>query len=526
MQPFASRSAKRITRPSAPGVQDHLRPERQELLLHRLGKPAETCYKECVQKIASRYDLQDRHQEVRRMVLRDLLQARPDLHLLGRLLRLLLRSLHLQDDADAPQSARHQAMPAGNLHPQGVEGEVRPRAGSVHHLRPRMRADQGPYTVCRKVAKSVVKQVPYTLPSPGPRGLRGRQGHRLRMRWPRPSLPGMRHRSQGHPVPDPADGDGMHQEANPVHRDQVPGRRLRGRQEPGQLRRRRPRPPFPGSAPRSRTSQVHTTCKMVQSTVVKKIPYTVCQNVVEDQVQKVPYTVCRMVPRPRPVRSRHTVCETQKYTEVRKVPKVGMRDGDLHGPLQGSDPGRGNGSLHRDQMDKVCVPETVCVKRLRKVAVPVSRHVPRAARRLAPQLANPRAPLARPSAPRFARPRAPRAARPAIRARIRAARLRGTAGSRLAARPPAKTSCTTSCTTSCNTCQDPCAPSEGLLHRLFRNRFACDPPAAILAARPGGPDPRQELMAPPVRGRPSRPDPVHPGQEPRWFLAFFRFSRG
>jgi len=69
-----------------------------------------------------------------------------------------------------------------------------------------------------------------------------------------------------------------------------------------------------------RVTQCYTTTRMVPEQRVRKVPYTVYENVVEKQIKKVPYQVCRMVPHCVTKKVCYQECVAEKYTVCKKVP--------------------------------------------------------------------------------------------------------------------------------------------------------------------------------------------------------------
>jgi len=348
-----------------------------------------------------------------------------------------------------------------------------------------------PYTVCRKVAKTITKQVPYTV---------------------RRSVRGAYVDDKGNAFE--CDGPGRHFQENAVARKDIPyqtqrmvtecikkqipytvtkclvGAYVDGKSPDGYAENG-PGRYFQADA-RIKTEHVTQTCKMVQSTVTKKIPYTVCQNVIEDQVQKVPYTVCKMVPTNVTRQVQHTVCEMQKYTEVRKVPKM-VTEMETY-TVRCKVPTQVVETIPCTvtRMEKVCVPETVCVKRLRKVAVAVDPPCAPACPSCTPSCTPACTPSCTPACTTCAPVCTPACTPSCCPAPVckttcdpcqnccTAPKHRWFSSSSCC--DTCNTTCTPACTTTCNTCKtnccDPCQTScnscEGLLQRLFRSRFACD----------------------------------------------------
>jgi hypothetical protein len=67
-------------------------------------------------------------------------------------------------------------------------------------------------------------------------------------------------------------------------------------------------------------ANMYTTKTMVQEQRVRKIQYTVNEMVEEKQIKRVPYTVCKMVPHTVTKKVAYTVCEQEKYCKKVCVP--------------------------------------------------------------------------------------------------------------------------------------------------------------------------------------------------------------
>jgi hypothetical protein len=188
-----------------------------------------------------------------------------------------------------------------------------------------------------------------------------------------------------------------------------------------------------------KVATTYTTTRMVQEHCVKKVPYTVYENVIEKQIKKVPYQVCRMVPHTVTKKVPFEECVMEKYTVCRKVPytecvKQCCTRRVAYTVCE-------TVPCHVTKKVKVCVPETVCVKKARLVAETVVCDP-------APACGN------------------------SCCDDCRAGfldRLRQRCFASLCSTGCCEQNCKTGCTSECN---DVCR--EGLFQRLFRNRFACE----------------------------------------------------
>ena len=192
----------------------------------------------------------------------------------------------------------------------------------------------------------------------------------------------------------------------------------------------------------------YTTCKMVQETRVKKVPYTVYETVIEKQIKKVPYQVCRMVPHTVCKKVPYQVCEIEKHTICKKVPytECVQQPYTVHCKV----PYTVVENVPCTRRVPVCVPEEVCVKRARLVPVTVSSD---------PGCGNCCGTACCDSHSCFL--------------------------DRFKQRWFSSLCSTGCCEDHCRTgCNDYCR--EGLLQRLFRNRFACEPTCCDTGCSTGG----------------------------------------
>jgi hypothetical protein len=186
----------------------------------------------------------------------------------------------------------------------------------------------------------------------------------------------------------------------------------------------------------------YTTCRMVEECCVKKVQYTVYENICEKQIKRVPYQVCRMVPHTVTKKVAYKVCEQEKYTVCKRVryTECVMQPHTVKCKVPYTVCETVPCTVTKQV--KVCVPETVCVKRARLVPVTVACEAP--------------------------------ACPPAKCCETDCCERNRCFLSNLRQRWFASLSTTGCCEqkTTCNDCHDYCR--EGLLQRLFRNRFACD----------------------------------------------------
>jgi hypothetical protein len=174
---------------------------------------------------------------------------------------------------------------------------------------------------------------------------------------------------------------------------------------------------------------------------VKNIQYTVYENICEKQIKRVPYQVCRMVPHTVTKKVPYTVCEQEKYTVCKKVcyTECVMQPYTVHCKVPYTVCETVPCTITKKI--KVCVPETVCVKRCRLVPVAVDP------------------PACHDKGCETDCCETRRCFLSGLRQRWFASLQSTGCGEQ-------------SCTPSSNECHDHCR--EGLLKRLFRNRFACD----------------------------------------------------
>ena len=224
-----------------------------------------------------------------------------------------------------------------------------------------------PYPVCKKVRYNETRQVPYTVrrilkgayvddkgvahEGDGP-GRSFQNGAVVRKQVPynvTRNVTTVEKKLVPYTVPRLARGAYVDAQGN-THTSDAPGRTFK-------------------EGAKAKITHITTTKKLVQERVVKKVKYTVYENVMETQIKKVPYQTCRMVPHTITKKVPETVCEMQKYTVTKKVaytecvltpytvkhkvPYTVTQDVPC---------------TVRKQV-KVCVPETVCIKRARLVAV-------------------------------------------------------------------------------------------------------------------------------------------------------------
>lgn len=192
-------------------------------------------------------------------------------------------------------------------------------------------------------------------------------------------------------------------------------------------------------------SKIYTTCKMVQEHHVKKVPHTEYVNVIEKQIKTVPYQVCRMVPHTITKKVSYQECVQEKFTVCKKVPytECVKQSYTCRVPYTVCE----TVPCTVTKRIKVCVPETVCVKKARLIPVTIT------------------------SDPGSGCGNDCCDARPGFLSRLR---QRGFAS--LCSTGCCEETCKTSCRIASSyksTCNDYCR--EGLLQRLFRNRFACEP---------------------------------------------------
>jgi hypothetical protein len=202
-------------------------------------------------------------------------------------------------------------------------------------------------------------------------------------------------------------------------------------------------------------TRTYCTTHMVQEQRVKRVQYTVNVMVEERVVKCVPYTVCRMVPCTVTKKVPYTVCEEQKYTVCRKVPytECVMQPYTVRCMV----PYTETITCPVTRQVKVCVPETVCVKKARLVPVTVSCEAPAC-------------PTACPDKGCCETGCCETGC--CDRCGF-LSRLRQRWFASLCSTGCCEHTCQAECTTTCNDCHDYCR--EGLLQRLFRNRFACEP---------------------------------------------------
>jgi hypothetical protein len=181
-----------------------------------------------------------------------------------------------------------------------------------------------------------------------------------------------------------------------------------------------------------------TSCRMVAEQRVRMVPYTVYETVYEKQIKQIPYQVCRMVPHCVTKRVPYTECVMEKFTVCKKVPytECVKQAYTCRVPYTVVE----NVPCTVMKKVKVCVPETVCVKKARMVPY------------------DPGCPTTTSCCNDCCETRS-----------CFLSNLRQRWFSSLCSN-----TCKDTCTTTCNTtCNDTCR--EGLLQRLFRNRFACEP---------------------------------------------------
>jgi hypothetical protein len=181
----------------------------------------------------------------------------------------------------------------------------------------------------------------------------------------------------------------------------------------------------------------YTTSRMVQEQRVKKVPYTVYENVTETVIKQVPYQVCRMVPHCVTKRVPYTECVMEKFSVCKKVPYTEC--------VQQPYTCRVAYTVMEcvpctvTKKVKVCVPETVCVKKARLVPYDPGCCTTNAAPTTCNDCCETRCGFL--------------------------SQLRQRWFSSM---------CSNCCQDSCKTTTCDC-PREGLMQRLFRNRFACEP---------------------------------------------------
>ncbi len=117
----------------------------------------------------------------------------------------------------------------------------------------------------------------------------------------------------------------------------------------------------------------YTTTRMVQEQRVKKVQYTVNEIVEERQIKRVPYQVCRMVPHTVTKKVPYTVCEQEKFTVCKKVAYTECVMQPYTVKCKVPHTVTENVPCVVTKQVKVCVPETVCVKKARLVPVTVDR---------------------------------------------------------------------------------------------------------------------------------------------------------
>jgi hypothetical protein len=116
-------------------------------------------------------------------------------------------------------------------------------------------------------------------------------------------------------------------------------------------------------------TEVRTTCRMVQETQVRKVPYTVYRTVQEQCVKQVPYQTCEMVPYTVKKCVPYTVCTMEHHKVCKQVPykvcKMVPHTVRCKVPYTVTE----CVPCTVQKKVKVCVPKQVSVKRCRKVAV-------------------------------------------------------------------------------------------------------------------------------------------------------------
>jgi hypothetical protein len=199
----------------------------------------------------------------------------------------------------------------------------------------------------------------------------------------------------------------------------------------------------------------YTTKKMVQEHCVKTVHYTVNEIVCEKQIKRVPYQVCRMVPHTVIKKVPYTVCEQEKFTVCRKVAytECVKQPYTVHCKVPYTVTETVACPVTRQV--KVCVPETVCVKKARLVPVTVACEPCPAKACCDKGCGNTCC-----------------ESKCCFMDRLRQ-RWFASLCSTGCCEETYRTRCKATCTTRCNDCHDYCR--EGLLQRLFRNRFACEP---------------------------------------------------
>jgi hypothetical protein len=207
-----------------------------------------------------------------------------------------------------------------------------------------------------------------------------------------------------------------------------------------------------------------TSCRMVREQVVRKVQYTVCETVMEKQVKKVSYQVSKLVPCTTTKKVCYTVCEQEKFTVTKKVPYTECVTQPYTVNCKVPYTVCENVPCTVTKQVKVCVPETVCVKKARMVPVTVATD---------PAPCAPAAPCTTPCTTPCKTDCTPSCGsgcdcRPGL-----LSRLRQRSFASLCSTGCCEQTTTTNCSTPCDPCHSFCR--EGLLQRLFRNRFACEP---------------------------------------------------
>ncbi len=112
-----------------------------------------------------------------------------------------------------------------------------------------------------------------------------------------------------------------------------------------------------------------TSVRMVQERLVKKVQYTVMETITEETIKKVPYQKCVMVPHTVTKKVPYTVCEQVKETVTRKVAYTECVKVPYSVNCKVRVTVTENVPCTVAKKVKVCVPETVCVRRARLVTI-------------------------------------------------------------------------------------------------------------------------------------------------------------
>ena len=215
-------------------------------------------------------------------------------------------------------------------------------------------------------------------------------------------------------------------------------------------------------------ANTYTTTKMVQEHRVKKVQYTVYETVIEKQIKKVPYQVCRMVTTTITKKVPYTECVVEKFNVCKKVPYTECVQQPYTVHCRVPYTVYETVPCTVTKQIKICVPEDVCIKKARMVPVTVSE---------APR------PCPAPACPTTS------CCTSCTTGCCESSgclldRLRQRWFASLCSTGCCEQSCKTNCTSTCNDCHDFCR--EGLLQRLFRNRFACEPTCCEGGCSTGG----------------------------------------